>query len=285
MEIFVQQIINGIFLGAGYVLIALGLTLIFGILLIPNFAHGQAYMLGAYVTFSAMTFCHFNFFFAMGASIIVIGVLGVLMERFAFRPLQHAFHLTMFIAALGVAIVLEETAHLIWGPESKIILSPVQGQLTIFSISISYFRVIILATVVIVIFALTIFIKKTKLGRAMRAIAQNRDVASLMGVNIPRISAVTFAVGSAMAGIAGSLLGVIFPIYPSMGLFPTLKAFVVIVLGGIGSIPGAIVGGLFLGIAESLGAGYISSYYKETIAFIILILALLIKPTGLFGKA
>jgi branched-chain amino acid transport system permease protein len=241
-------------------------------------------MIGAYIAYVLQIAYGFHFAVTIIISMIIVGIIGIIIERVAFRPLQDAPHLTMFISAFAVAIFLEEFAAKIWGTLPKSIPSYTGRKiLTTSLVSISYDRLIILVAGLFLIFMCYLVIQYTKIGRSMRALAQNRYAAQLMGLNIPRISSITFAIGSALGAAAGALLGVVFPIYPTMGMLPILKGFVIIILGGIGSIGGAVLAGLFLGIIESLGAGYISSDLKDAIAFIILVVFLIVKPTGIFG--
>jgi len=285
ISIFLQQVINGLVIGSIYAMVALGLTLIFGILHIGNFAHGQLYMLGAFATYWLVTLLGWDIWSAMLGAMGLMVFLGVVLERVVFRPVSSAPHINGLIVALGLFIALENIAFILWGGDERTLPSPYATQtITLLSISLTLQRLLVFFVSLLLIFLLYLFIQRTKMGKAIRAVAQDPEVARLMGIPIHRISSTVFAVSSALAAAAGALVGPIFCVYPSMGLIPTLKAFVVIVLGGMGSIPGAIFGGFILGIAESLGAGYLFSEYKDAFAFAALILVLMIKPSGLFGK-
>jgi branched-chain amino acid transport system permease protein len=284
-SIFFQQVINGLVIGSIYAMVALGLTLIFGILHIGNFAHGQLYMLGAFATYWAVTLWGWNIWSSMLVAMGSMALLGMVLERIVFRPVHSAPHINGLIVALGLFITLENVAFILWGGEERMLPSPYATKvITLLSISLTLQRLLVFIISILLIFLLYLFIQRTKMGKAIRAVAQDPEVSRLMGIPIHRISATVFAVSSALAAAAGALVGPIFCVFPAMGVTPILKAFVVIVLGGMGSIPGAIFGGFILGIAESLGAGYLSSEYKDAFAFAALILVLMVKPSGLFGK-
>jgi branched-chain amino acid transport system permease protein len=242
-------------------------------------------MLGAFATYWLVTLLGWDIWSAMLGAMGLMVFLGVVLERVVFRPVSSAPHINGLIVALGLFIALENIAFILWGGDERTLPSPYATQtITLLSISLTLQRLLVFFVSLLLIFLLYLFIQRTKMGKAIRAVAQDPEVARLMGIPIHRISSTVFAVSSALAAAAGALVGPIFCVYPSMGLIPTLKAFVVIVLGGMGSIPGAIFGGFILGIAESLGAGYLSSEYKDAFAFAALILVLMIKPSGLFGK-
>jgi branched-chain amino acid transport system permease protein len=283
--ILLQQVANGLVIGSIYAMVALGLTLIFGILHIGNFAHGQLYMLGAFATYWLVSLWGWNIWSSMFVAMALMALLGMVLERIVFRPVRSAPHINGLIVALGLFIALENIAFILWGGDERTLPSPYATKMiTILSISLTIQRLLVFAVSILLISLLYLFIQKTKMGKAIRAVAQDPEVARLMGIPIYRISATVFAVSSALAAAAGAMVGPIFCVFPTMGLIPILKAFVVIVLGGMGSIPGAIFGGFILGVAESLGAGYLSSEYKDAFAFAALILVLMVKPSGLFGK-
>lgn len=285
MALFFQQILNGIMLGSVYSLVALGLTLIYGILGIPNFAHGALYMLGAYITFLLVSSAGVNFWLAMIVAMVGLALVGMLVERLVFRPLMEAPHLNSFIAAIGLIFIIENGALILWGPDFKR-FPPIYEQLYhIFGITITLQRIIIVLTAVGLIILMELFIKKTTIGATIEATAQDRVGTQLVGINVNRVDLITFALGTALAAAAGALIGPILLVYPSMGGAVILKAFVIIILGGMGSIPGAIVGGFILGLLESIGGGYITTEYHEVLAFGVLVAVLAIKPTGLFGRA
>ncbi len=284
-SIFFQQVINGLVIGSIYAMVALGLTLIFGILHIGNFAHGQLYMLGAFATYWLVTLWGWNIWSSMLVAMGSMALLGMVLERIVFRPVHSAPHINGLIVALGLFIALENVAFILWGGEERTLPSPYATKVvTLLNVSLTLQRLLVFIISILLIFLLYLFIQRTKMGKAIRAVAQDPEVSRLMGIPIHRISATVFAVSSALAAAAGALVGPIFCVFPAMGVTPILKAFVVIVLGGMGSIPGAIFGGFILGIAESLGAGYLSSEYKDAFAFAALILVLMVKPSGLFGK-
>jgi len=285
MDLFLQQVMNGIMLGSVYSLVALGLTIIYGILNVPNFAHGSLYMLGAYIAFLLVSSAGLNFWLAMVVSMAGLAVLGMLIERIVFRPLINVPHLNSFIAAIGLIYIIENVALIVWGPDFKR-FPPINAQLYhVFGITVTLHRMIIVVTAIVLIILMQLFIKKTTLGSAIEATAQDRVGAQLVGINVDRIDLVTFGIGTALAAAAGALIGPILLVFPSMGGAVILKAFVIIILGGMGSIPGAILGGFMMGLIESIGGGYITTDYNEVLAFGVLVTVLAIKPTGLFGKA
>lgn len=284
MVIFFQQILNGIIMGSIYALVALGLTMIFGILHIANFAHGALYMLGAYFTYFFMTSMGIGYWIAIPCSMISTALVGIMVERFGFNLVRNAPHSHGFIVALGVLMFLENVVVLIWGPDTRVIESPGGSVYNVFGLYITFQRLVIIIMTIFLIGVLYLFLQRNRWGKAIRAIAQDREAALAVGINVDRMSSFTFALGSALAAAAGSLIGPLFSLDPFMGAVPVLKAFVVIILGGLGSIPGSILGGYILGVAESLGGGYISTEYQDTFAFIALISVLLIRPTGLMGK-
>lgn len=286
MSQFLQQVINGLSLGSIYALIALGYTMVYGIIKLINFAHGDIYMLGAYVAFITTTYFGFSFFPAMIASMVVCGILGVLIERIAYKPLRHATRIAALITAIGVSYVLEYTTQYVMGSEVKTyptLLSNISFSLG--PVTISMQQVYIFTITIVLMIALQLIIKKTKMGRAMRAVSVDEDAAKLMGINVDTTISFTFLLGSSLAGVAGILVGIYYnSIDPLMGMVPGLKAFIAAVFGGIGSVPGAMIGGLFIGIAETMVVAYGSSLYRDAIVYLILILILIIKPDGLLGK-
>lgn len=284
---FLQQMINGLSLGSIYALIALGYTMVYGIIKLINFAHGDVYMLGAFVAFYATTFFHLNFFVALIIAMLLCGVLGVVIERIAYKPLRHATRITALITAMGVSYVLEYTTQYFAGSEVKTFPTDLLEN-TAFSLGgvrITMMQIYIFVITIILMVLLTYIVNKTKMGRAMRAVSVDEDAAKLMGINVDTTISFTFFLGSCLAGVAGVLVGVYYnSINPLMGMTPGLKAFIAAVFGGIGNIPGAMIGGLFIGIAETLVTAYGSSLYKDAIVYVILILVLILKPDGLLGK-
>ncbi len=284
MDLFLQQIFNGIMLGSTYAIVALGLTLVFGILNVPNFAHGHLYMLGAYVSFFLMTLYGFGFWPALISSMVVLALIGMLIERVVYRPLRDKPHINSFISAVGALMILETSVIVVWGPQGRRMPNPYPGVVDLFGITMTYQRLLVILTALVMIALLQIFIKKTTQGTTIEAVAQNQEGAMLVGVNVNWVSSLTFAISTATAAAAACLVAPIFMISPTMGALLGMKAFVIVILGGLGSIPGAILGGYILGIMEAIGGGYLSAAYKDVYAFGALILILSIKPTGLFGR-
>lgn len=286
---FISYLINGLSLGSVYAIIALGYTMVYGIAKMLNFAHGDVIMIGAYASLMAMTKAGVSPIISVLIAVVVCTVLGVVIEGIAYRPLRNASSsLAVLITAIGVSYFLQNIALLIFGPNAQtfpsvITLSEIHlagGKLSITGETI----VTILACVIIMIVLMT-FVQKSKQGQAMRAVSEDRGAAQLMGINVNGTIALTFAIGSALAAIAGVLLCSAYPtLTPYTGAMPGIKAFVAAVFGGIGSIPGAFIGGLLLGIIEILGRAYISSQMADAIVFAVLIIVLLVKPTGLLGK-
>jgi len=284
MDLLLQQLFNGVMLGSTYAIVALGLTLVYGILQIPNFAHGHMYMLGAYVCFFLITVFGLGYWPALAAAAILLAVAGIVLERLAYSPLRKQPHISSFISALGALIVLENGVIALWGPQGQRIPNPYPGIIEVFGITMSQQRLLVIAAAVVMILLLQLFIKKTTLGSTIEAVAQNPEGAKLVGINVKLVSSLTFAISTGLAAIAACLVAPIFMISPSMGAMLGMKAFVIVILGGLGSVPGAIVGGLILGLIEALGGGYLSAAYKDVFAFGALVLILAVKPTGLFGK-
>ena len=285
---FLAYLINGISLGSIYAIIALGYTMVYGIARMLNFAHGDIIMIGGYVAFIAFTNLNIPVVFSILLSIVVCAVLGVTIERLAYKPLREASSLSVLITAIGVSYFLQNSAQLLFGADNKMFpnLLP-KGSIKLFNgqLSISYLTIITIATCLIVMICLTIFVQKTKLGKAMRACSEDKGAASLMGISVNKTISLTFAIGSGLAAIASILLCVTYPsLSTSLGSMPGIKAFTAAVFGGIGSIPGALIGGLILGVVENLSKAYISTQLSDVIVFGVLIVVLLIKPTGLLGK-
>ena len=282
---FFQQLLNGIVLGSIYTLIALGLTMIFGILNITNFAHGEFFMLGALFTLLSSKILGLSFFPSMLVSMTAVAILGVIFERAAFRPLRGSSSVNVMVGSLGLSILVQNSALLLWGADPQRLDTPyLDLVITFWGLQITAQRLLVIVLAIAMIIVLTAIIKKTRLGKAMRACAQDIEAAQWVGVNINRIAMATFVIGSALAAAAGAIVGPIFLVYPTMGLVPVLKSFVVVILGGMGNVPGAILGGYLVGIAENIATGFISPAYKDVIAFVILIVVLIIKPSGIFGR-
>ena len=281
-----QQLVNGISLGSIYALIALGYTMIYGIIKLINFAHGDIYMVGAYIGFYAITQAHLSIVPALIISFVVTGILGMVVEKLAYKPLRHAPRISVLITAIGVSFFLEYTSMYFVSPTPRT-FPALFGDVAIElgGIVINGQQMLILGITTILMIVLTYVVHKTKTGKAMRAASFDTETAQLMGIDSDRIISITFGIGSALAAVAGVLVGVYYnSIDPLMGIMPGLKAFVAAVLGGIGILPGAVVGGLILGIVEAFVSGFVSSTFRDAAAFAILILVLLFKPTGIFGK-
>ena len=269
--------------GSIYSLVALGLTLEYGILNIPNFAHGVLYTVGAYIAFLCVMSLGFNYWIAILCAMAVLAVIGIIMHRLVYHPLVKAPHLNSFIAAIGLIFMFKAGMLIIWGPDFKRFSNINEGVFNIAGTIITTQRIVIVVVAVALIVLLNLFIKKTMMGATIEALAQDREGALLVGINVNRVETMVFAVGSALAAVAAALIAPIFLVYNTMGDAVILKAFVIIILGGMGSIPGAIIGGYMIGLVESLGGAYVSTDFNEIIAFGILIAVLAFKPTGLFG--
>lgn len=281
-----QQFINGISLGSIYALIALGYTMIYGIIKLINFAHGDIYMVGAYFGFFAITELGLGIVPALLLSMVCTAVLGMLVERIAYKPLRHAPRISILISAIGMSLFLEYAMMAFVSPTPRT-FPPLFSDVafTVGSLIINGQQMLILCITCLLMIVLTYIVQKTKLGKAMRAASFDTETAQLMGINADRIISFTFAIGSALAAVAGILVGVYYnSIDPLMGIMPGIKAFVAAVLGGIGILPGAVLGGLILGLVEAFVSGFISSTFRDAAAFGILILVLLIRPAGLLGK-
>ncbi|MGE7905319.1 branched-chain amino acid ABC transporter permease [Peribacillus sp. NPDC094092] len=283
----IQQLVNGISLGSIYALIALGYTMVYGIVKLINFAHGDVFMVGSFVGFYAITVMDLSFIPALLLSMVTCAVFGVLIERIAYKPLRNATRIAALITAIGVSLLIENGLIYIRGAQPEAYPNNVlpMDKLDILGVSISSQSILILSVSIILMIILQFVVHKTKIGKAMRAVSFDSEAAKLMGINVNNTISATFAIGSALAGAAGVIFGIYYiKIEPLMGVLPGLKAFVAAVLGGIGIIPGAMVGGLLLGVIEALvsAAGY--SLWRDGVAFVVLILILIFLPQGLFGK-
>ena len=292
---FLSYLISGINLGSVYAIIALGYTMVYGIAKMLNFAHGDVIMVGGYISFCAVSYLNLPMVVSVLLAMAVCTVLGIVIEGLAYKPLRSAPSLAVLITAIGVSYFLQNTALLIWKAAPKV-YTPVipavnadgeANALQLFGgqLSISYMTLLTMATCIVIMIALTLFTSKTKMGKAMRACSEDKGAAQLMGINVNATISVTFAIGSALAAIAGVLLCSSYPtLQPTTGSMPGIKAFTAAVFGGIGSIPGAFLGGLLLGIIEAMAKAYISTNLANTIVFAVLIIVLLVKPAGLLGK-
>lgn len=285
---FLSYLINGISLGSVYAIIALGYTMVYGIAKMLNFAHGDIIMVGGFTTFTVVSTMGGSPLLGVLAAVVVCTVLGVTVERVAYRPLRGASPLAVLITAIGVSYLLQNVALLIFGSNARQFTSVVNVpplKLAGGALSISGVTIVTIVACIIIMIGLMLFINKTKIGQAMLAVSEDRGAATLMGINVNGTIAVTFAIGSALAAIAGVLLCSAYPsLTPYTGSMPGIKAFVAAVFGGIGSIPGALIGGVLLGVIENLAKAYISSQLSDAIVFSVLIIVLLVRPTGILGK-
>ena len=285
---FLQHLINGMYIGAIYAVIALGYTMVYGIAKMLNFAHGDVIMVGAYISYSITSALGLGVIPGILVAMVVCTLLGILIEGLAYKPLRGTSSLAVLITAIGVSYFLQNGAQLIWGPANISFdhildvkpLSFFDGRVLV---SAEAFLTLVVAVLVMVV--LTLFVNKTKMGKAMRAVSEDRAAAQLMGINVNRTISVTFAIGSALAAIAGVLLcSKVSSVYPTVGAMPGIRAFTAAVFGGIGSIPGAMLGGMLMGLIETFGSAYIDILPSDAIVFIVLIIILLVKPAGLLGK-
>jgi branched-chain amino acid transport system permease protein len=286
LDQLLQHIVNALMLGGTYALLGIGLTLIFGIMRVVNFTHGELYAFGGYMIFFFTSMLGVNFYVAIVAAIVLGMLLGAMIELILLRPMRGADIDTTMLVMIGSWIVLQNTEQMIWGGVAKSIASPLPAEpLIVGPISVAWLRVFVLLAAALLIVATYVLIHRTKLGKAMRATFQDRETAALMGVNTNAVNTMTFAIGSGLAAAAGALLGAVFVITPTMGDLAALKAFAIVILGGLGSIKGATIGGFILAFAEELGAGYVSSGYRDAMGFLLIIVVLLFRPTGLFARA
>ena len=285
---FLQYLINGIYIGAIYAVIALGYTMVYGIAKMLNFAHGDVIMVGAYMSYAVTSSMGVGMVPSILIAMVICTVLGIIIEGLAYKPLRGTSSLAVLITAIGVSYFLQNAAQLIWGPAAISFNHLVTAKpLSLFGgqVKISAEALVTLAVAVLVMVGLTLFVNKTKTGKAMRAVSEDRDAAQLMGINVNRTISITFAIGSALAAVAGVLLcSKVSSVYPTVGAMPGIRAFTAAVFGGIGSIPGAMLGGMLLGLIETFGSAYISALPSDAIVFFVLILVLLVKPAGLLGK-
>ena len=299
-DLFVQLLVNGLTVGSVYALIALGYTMVYGVLKLLNFAHGEVYMIGAFIGFGVLSLSGGAFELSISvvllialmfaAAMVGAGLLGVVIERFAYRPLRNAPRIAPLISALGVSFFLQASALLLFGAQFRSYDTYEYVDLTRGihkgPLNISIVQILVILTALTLMVGLTVLVSRSRVGKAMRATAYDREAASMMGIDVDRVILVTFFIGSALAGAAGVMVGLVFfSINHTMGFVAGLKGFTAAVVGGIGSIPGAMLGGLTIGLAEAFSAGYISSTFQDLIVFSILVLVILVRPTGLLGKA
>lgn len=286
MSELLQHLVNALVLGGTYGLLGIGLTLIFGIMNVVNFTHGVLYTFGAYIMFIVVNQLGVNFFLALPAAVVTGWLLGAAIELILLRPLRGSDVDTTMLVMIGAWIAMQSAAQWIWGGVAKSVPTPFpDAPLVLGPVSVSWLRLFVLVAAALLIVTTSLLIKRTKLGCAMRATFQDQDMASLMGVNVDVIYMSTFAMGSSLAAAAGALLGPVYVVFPQMGDLAAVKAFAIVILGGLGNILGAAIGGFILAVAEELGAGYVSSGYRDAMGFLIIIAVLIFKPTGLFARA
>lgn len=283
---WIQQLVNGISLGSIYALIALGYTMVYGIIKLINFAHGDVFMLGAFIGFYAIARWEMNFVLALVVAMVLCAVIGVIIERVAYKRLRNATRIAALITAIGVSLLIEYTVIFFRGASPEAYPTVFESSnIEVFGAQISTQSLIILSISLLLMILLQFIVHKTKIGKAMRAVSHDADAARLMGINVDNTISATFAIGSALAGAAGVIFGIYYTrIDPLMGVLPGVKAFIAAVLGGIGSIPGAMVGGLVLGVVETIVSALGYSLWRDAAAFVILILILILRPAGIFGK-
>ena len=280
----ILTLIWGVAIGCVYILLATGLNLIFGVMKLVNFAHGQLLMIGAFITFTFSVYAGIDVYVSILLAMVVVAAIGVVVERLTFRKVLGTDKLNEIFISLGLIYIFENGAMLVWGAKSRQIVSPLNGlSLDLGSLSISYDRLSAMVLTVVILVGLSLLVQKTKIGLAMRATSQRNLTAKLMGINVNRVYLFTFALGAALACASGALYGIILPFSNLSGELPTIKAFAIIILGGLGSIPGAIVGGLLYGIAEQLATLFLGGIWADAVAFALLIVVLVIRPSGLFG--
>lgn len=282
----IEILLWGVATGCIYILLATGLNLIFGVMKLVNFAHGELLMIGAYVSYTATVAIGLNAYLGVLVSMGTMALVGLGVERLCFRKVMGTEKLNEIIISLGLIYVFSNSAVLLWGDKAKKIVSPFENQVVPLSGSafINYDRIIAMAIVVVLLIGLFLLVKKTKIGLAMRATSQRSDTSMLMGINIKKVYMFSFALGAALAGAAGALYGIIFTFNPMIGAIPTIKAFAIIILGGLGSLPGAVIGGLLYGIAEYSATTFLGGIWQDAVAFALLIAVLVIRPTGIFGQ-
>lgn len=285
---FINQFINGLSVGSIYALVAIGYTMVYGIVQLINFAHGDIIMVGSYVILGLMIFLKVPFVIAVVISMLICAILGVFIEKIAYKPLRSSERITALITAIGVSIFLQNAVALIASPNSKSFYSPISGNMSFGDITISHVSIITIFVAIVSMVALNLFVKFTKTGTAMRAVSEDHGASYLMGINVNKTISITFAIGSALAVIGGALYSSAYPVIsPTMGSVFGLKAFVAAVIGGIGSLPGAVIGGVLLGVLENFARFILPSNLlplADAMSFFILIIVLLIKPNGLLGK-
>ncbi|MGP8320192.1 MAG: branched-chain amino acid ABC transporter permease [Methanosarcinaceae archaeon] len=281
----IQVFIWGLTAGCIYILMAVGLNMIFGVMKVVNFAHGEIMMLGAFTSFWVYHYTGFNPYFIMFISMLIVGIFGVIIERYGFRKVQGTGKLNEIFLSLGLIYILQNAAVKLWTDDIRKINSPFNSMtLDLGMLNITYDRLIAIGITALILISLYLFLTKTDVGRALRATSQNHEAAMLMGVNVNHMYMLSFGIGSALAAAAGTVAAILTPFNPYMGTMPGIMAFTVIIIGGLGSIPGAVIAGLMLGLVQNFTIFYFGGAWKEAVAFVLLIIVLIIKPTGLFGE-
>jgi branched-chain amino acid transport system permease protein len=285
MALFVEQLVNGLTLGAYYALLAVGLALVFGVARLGNFAHGEFFMLGAYVLYFAFGVYHLPYALAVVLAVVVMGGFGALFHTVIYAPVMHRAWHVQLIATLAASFILANLAIIALGSTQRSAATPLVTEvLTVGGIRVAYQRLLVLGVALVAFVALQQFIQRTRPGRAMRAIAQNREAAVVLGVDLGRVTLLTFVISAGLTGLAAGLVAPLYLIFPTVGSLLTLKAFAVVVIGGMGNVTGALIAAFVVGVAEALGAGYISVEYRDAIAFVLMIAVLLWRPLGLFAR-
>ena len=287
VDVVLQVLIWGLYAGCIYILLATGLNLIFGVMKVVNFAHGELLMLGAYITFTFYALSGWNPYVLLGASVPLLIIVGIIIERLCFRPILGTGKLNEIFISIGLIYIVQNAAAIVWTDEWRIIHSPYERiTISVFGVNMPLDYLIIIITTALILIGLHLFLRRTRIGKAMRATSQNRNGAMLMGINVERMDMLSFGIGAGFAGAAGTLWVVSGQVFnPYMGSIPAIKAFAIVILGGLGSIPGAIIGGLIYGIAENFAIFTLGGAWKDAISFIILILVLIVRPTGIFGES
>jgi branched-chain amino acid transport system permease protein len=278
-----QAVLNGLVIGAMYMLMAVGFTLVFGIMRVVNFAHGEFYMLGAYTGFFTYVYWEIPFVVCLIIAALIVGILGMLVERTVIQPFRSD-EMSGMIATLAISVIIQNGAVLLWGPVPRAMPDIVTGTLAIGPFSFPWSRLVVIAAAALIFVVFWIFMQRTRLGRAMRAVAQDTETALIQGIRVNYIYPLAFGISVALAALAGALMGPVFSVSPFVGLTPMLKAFVVVILGGLGSVPGAVVGGLMLGMIESFTATTFGSLVSDILQLLLVILILLVRPAGLLGQ-
>jgi branched-chain amino acid transport system permease protein len=285
MSLFIEQLVNGLTLGAYYALVAVGLALVFGVARLVNFAHGEFFMLGAYVLYFAYGVYHLPYALAVALAVVLLGGVGALFHLLIYQPVMHRVWHVQLIATLAASFILANGAIIALGSTQRSAATPLVTEvLTIANVHVAYQRLLVLGVAIVAFVGLQFFIQRTRYGRAMRAIAQNREAAQVLGVDLARVTLLTFVLSAALTGLAAGLVAPLYLIFPTVGSLLTLKAFAVVVIGGMGNATGALIAAFIVGLAEALGAGYVSVEYRDAIAFLLMIVVLLWRPLGLMGR-